>query len=77
TILYEDSLDIMAQVTWDDDVFITEVNMLTQNVMPQVYLDIIGEYYVSIDDKFIKFVVPDPETGSLSYNNGGKGAKSC
>jgi len=77
TILYEDSLDIMAQVTWDDDVFITEINMLTQNAMPQVYLDIIGEYYVGIDDEFIEFVVSDPETGSLSYNNGGKGAKSC
>jgi len=77
TILYEDSLDIMVQVTWDDDVFITEINMLTQNAMPQLYLDIIGEYYVSIDDEFIKFVVPDPETGPLSYNNREKGVKSC
>lgn len=77
TILHEDSLDIMAQVTWDDDVFITEINMLTENFMPQVYLDIIGEYYVGIDDEFIKFVVPDLETGSLSYNNREKGVKSC
>ena len=77
TILYEDSLDIMAQVTWDDDVFITEINMLTQNAMPQVYLDIIGEYYVGIDDEFIKFVVPDLESGSLSYNNREKGVKLC
>ncbi|HHD82650.1 MAG TPA: hypothetical protein ENK92_00925 [Bacteroidetes bacterium] len=77
TILYEDSLDVMAQVTWDDDVFITEINMLIENTMPQVYLEIIGEYYVGIDDEFIEFVVPDLETGSLSYNNGRKGAKSC
>ena len=77
TTIHEDSLDIMAQVTWDDDVFITEINMLTQNAMPQVYLDIIGEYYVGIDDEFIKFVVPDLETGSLSYNNRKKGVKSC
>ncbi len=77
TILYEDSLDVMAQVTWDDDVFITEINMLIENTMPQVYLEIIGEYYVGIDDEFIEFVVPDLETGSLSYNNGRKGTKSC
>ncbi len=77
TILYEDSLDIMAQVTWDDDVFITEINMLTQNAIPQVYLDIIGEYSVSIDDEFIKFVVPDFETNSLSYFQRRKGVKSC
>jgi len=77
TILYEDSLDIMAQVTWNDDVFITEINMLTQNVMPQVYLDIIGEYYLVIDDEFIKFVIPDFETDSLSYYQRKKGVKSC
>ena len=77
TILYEDSLDGMAQITWDDDVFITEINMLTQNVMPQVYLDIIGEYYVGIDDEFIKFIVPDFETDSLSYYQRKKGVKSC
>ena len=77
TILYEDSLDIMAQVTWDDDVFITEINMLTKNAMPQVYLDIIEEYYVSIDDEFIKFVVPDFETDPLSHYQRKKGVKSC
>ena len=77
TILYEDSLDIMAQVTWDDDVFITEINMLTQNAMPQVYIDIIEEYYVSIDDEFIKFVVPDFETDPLSHYQRKKGVKSC
>ena len=77
TILNEDSLDIMAQVTWDDDIFITEINTLTKNVMPQVYLDIIGEYYLSIDDEFIKFVVPDFETDSLSYYQKKKGVKSC
>jgi len=77
SILYEDSLDIMAQVTWDDDVFITEINMLTKNAMPQVYLDIIGEYYVGIDDEFIKFVVPDLETDYRSYYQRKKGVKSC
>jgi hypothetical protein len=77
TILYENSLDIMDQATWDDDVFITEINMLTQNAIPQVYLDIIGEYYVGIDDEFIKFVISDFETNSLSYYQKRKGVKSC
>ena len=77
TILHEDSLDIMAQVTWDDDVFITEINMLTKNAVPQVYLDIIGEHYVGIDDEFINFVVPVFETDSLSYYQRKKGVKSC
>jgi len=77
TIFYEDSPDIMAQVTWDDDVFITEINVLIQNTIPQVYLDIIGEYYLSVDDQLIKFVIPDFETDSLSYYQRKKGVKSC
>ena len=77
TILYENSLDIMDQATWDDDVFITEINMLSQNAIPQVYLDIIGEYYVGIDDEFIKFVISDFETNSLSYYQRRKGVKAC
>ena len=77
TILYEDSLDIMAQVTWEDDAFMTEIGILTENAMPQVYLDIIGEYYVGIDDEFIKFVVPDFETDPLSHYQRKKGVKSC
>ena len=72
TILYEDSLDIMDQVTWDDDIFITEINMLTKNVMPRVYLDIIGEYYEGIDDEFIKFVIPDVEQTPCLIIRGGK-----
>jgi len=77
TILYENSLDIMDRATWDDDVFITEINMLSQNAIPQVYLDIIGEYYLGIDDEFIKFVISDFETNSLSYYQRKKGVKSC
>jgi len=77
TILYEDSLDIMAQVSWEDDDFMAEISALAENVLPQVYLDIIGEYYVSIDDEFIKFVIPDFETDSLSYYQRKKGVKSC
>jgi len=51
--------------------------MLSQNAIPQVYLDIIGEYYVGIDDEFIKFVISDFETNSLSYYQRRKGVKSC
>ena len=77
TILYEDTLDIMAQVTWEDDAFMTEIDILTENAMPQVYLDIIGEYYVGIDDEFIQFVIPSIETNSLSQDSGRKGVKLC
>jgi len=77
TISDEDTLDIMAHTTWDDVAFITEINLLTQNAMPQVYLDIIEEYYTGIDDEFIRFIIPDFHTDSLSYYQRRKGVKAC
>ncbi|MBT8356590.1 MAG: hypothetical protein KJO61_02350 [Deltaproteobacteria bacterium] len=75
--LHQDSLDIITQISWKDDDFMTEISALTENVLPQVYLDIIEESYLSIDDQFIRSVVPSTETGSLSYNRKRKGVKSC
>jgi len=77
SIIIEDTFDIMTEISWEDDDFMTEISTLAENALPQVYLDIIGEYYLSIDDEFIKFVIPDIETDSLSYNNREKGVKSC
>jgi hypothetical protein len=77
TIIIEDSFDIMIEISWEDDDFMTEISALAENVLPQVYIDIIGESHLSLDDEFIIFVVPDPETDSLSYRQRRKGVKSC
>ncbi len=77
TIIIEDTFSIMTEISWEDDDFMTKISALTENVLPQVYLDIIGEYYLGIDDEFIKFVIPDFETDSLSYYQRKKGVKSC
>ncbi len=76
-IIIEDTFDIMTEISWKDDDFMREISTLAENALPQVYLDIIGEYYVGIDDEFIKFVIPDVETNSLSYYQRRKGVKSC
>ncbi len=75
--LHQDSLDIIAQISWEDDDFMAEVSALTENVLPQVYLDIIEESYLSIDDEFIKSVVPSIQTEPLSYDQERKGVKPC
>ena len=77
TILYENSLDIMVQISWEDDDFMAEINTLAENVLPQVYLDIIEEPYLRTEDKFIKSVVPSNETDFLSYEQERKGVKPC
>lgn len=77
SILDENSLDIIAQVSWEDDNFMAEISALAENVLSQVYLDIIEEPYLSTDDEFIKSVVPSTETDSLSYHQERKGVKPC
>ena len=57
-ILHEDSLDIIAQISCEDDDFMAEISALSENVLPQVYLDIIEESYLSVDAEFIKSVMP-------------------
>ncbi len=57
-ILHENSLDIIAQVSWEDDDFMTEISALTENALPLVYLDIIEETYLSVDAEFIRSVIP-------------------
>jgi len=76
-ILHEDSIDIITQVSWEDDDFMAEISALSENALPRVYLDIVAESYLSIDDEFIKSVVPSIETESLSYDQEGKGVKPC
>ncbi|MDY6792700.1 MAG: hypothetical protein SWH54_15670 [Thermodesulfobacteriota bacterium] len=73
----EDSLDIISQISWRDDNFMAEISALAENVLPQVYLDIIEESYLGTDDEFIKSVVPSTETDSLSYYQERKGVKPC
>lgn len=77
TIIIEDTFDIMTEISWEDDDFMTEISALAENALPQVYLDITGESYSSLDDEFIEFVVPSAETDSLSYDQERKGVKSC
>lgn len=57
-ILHENSLDIIAQVSWEDDDFMTEISALTENALPLVYLDIIEESYLSVDAEFIRSLIP-------------------
>jgi len=75
--LHEDSLDIITQISWVDDDFMAEISMLTENVIPDAYLDITGASYSYFEDEFIEFVVSPAGTGSLSYEQDMKGVKSC
>ena len=59
---------IAAWDTLDDERFMAEVQLLTENILPQVYLDIAGESDPGMDEAFIQFVVPSVEDDLLSYD---------
>ena len=60
--------------TIDPESWMTEVNELTENALPQVFLDIAGQIEPGLNDEFIDFVVPTEENdNSLGENSLPKG----
>ena len=55
----------------------TEINVLVENALPQVYLDIVADTSLNLDDDFIDFLIPDnggaPRISALAK----KGSISC
>ena len=48
----------------------TEINVLVENALPQVYLDIVADTDLKLDDDFIDFLIPtsedDPKISALA-----------
>ena len=56
----------------DDEKFMAEVRVLTENDLPQVYLDISEGLDAGHSEDFIDFVVPSLDRDSLSYDSGNR-----
>jgi hypothetical protein len=58
--------------------FMTEVDLLVNNVLPAVYLDISGESYLEVDEEFIDYMVPAAYEDVSRYDGGKtEGEKLC
>ncbi|UCH22416.1 MAG: hypothetical protein JSU83_04030 [Deltaproteobacteria bacterium] len=55
----------------------TEISILSENALPQVYLDIAVETESDSAEEFINFIAPIIENDSLTFVQGRKGAKLC
>jgi hypothetical protein len=51
----------LAQDMVEAERLMTEVNVLVENALPQVYLDIVGETNLNLDEDFIDFLIPTYE----------------
>jgi hypothetical protein len=58
----------------DPQTWMIEVNELSENALPQVFLDIAGQIEPGINDEFIEFIVPTEENdnslGEMSLSKG-------
>ena len=70
-------IDNLAQNMVEAERLMTEVNVLVENALPQVYLDIVGETNLNMDEDFIDFLIPNyegvPQISALVK----KGSKLC
>ena len=51
----------LAQDMVEVERLMTEINVLVENALPQVYLDIAGETNLNLDEDFIDFLIPTSE----------------
>lgn len=54
-----------------------EVSILSENALPQEYMDIAAETEPLIDEEFINFIAPVIEDDSLTFISGKKGVGLC
>ena len=67
----ETRLARLNQEILQDDRFMSEVTLLSQNALPLFWQDISEEPEPAFDDEFIEFVIPSPEDNLVSGNAGG------
>ena len=73
----EHGADMAAREKWEADLLMTEIGILVENALPQVYIDISVEYDSVLEEEFMQFFVPSINNDSLSLDPGRKGERLC
>ena len=67
----------LAQDMVEAERLMTQVNNLVENALPQVYLDIVGETSLNLDEDFIDFLIPTNDSAARISASAKKGSISC
>ena len=63
---------------WEDQHFMMEISMLSENALPQTFVDIYETAESDLDEEFYEFIIPLPDNNdSLSFDQGMKGDLRC
>ena len=67
----------LAQNMVEAERLMTEINVLVENALPQVYLDIVGDTSLNLDEDFIDFLIPTNEDAPRISALAKKGSILC
>jgi hypothetical protein len=67
----------LAQDMVEAERLMTEINVLVENALPQVYMDIVGETNLNLDEDFIDFLIPTNEGAARISALAKKGSILC
>ncbi|MCK5202848.1 MAG: hypothetical protein KAR15_03210, partial [Desulfobacterales bacterium] len=71
------SIGNLAQDMVEAERLMTQVNILVENALPQVYLDIVGETSLNLDEEFMDFLIPTNESAARISASAKKGSILC
>jgi len=71
------SIGNLAQDMVEAERLMTQVNILVENALPQVYLDIVGETSLNLDEEFMDFLIPVNESAARTSALAKKGSILC
>ena len=67
----------LAQDMVEAERLMTQVNILVENALPQVYLDIVGETSLNLDEDFMDFLIPTNDSAARISASVKKGSILC
>jgi predicted anti-sigma-YlaC factor YlaD len=71
------SIGNLTQDMVEAERLMTQVNILVENALPQVYLDIVGETSLNLDEDFMDFLIPTNESAARIPASAKKGSILC
>lgn len=71
------SVGNLAQNMVEAERLMMEIDVLVENALPQVYLDIIGETNLNLDQDFLDFLIPTTDDANRISALAKKGPKLC
>lgn len=71
------SIGNLAQNMVEAERLMMEIDVLVENALPQVYLDIVGETNLNLDQDFLDFLIPTSDDAPRISASAKKGSKLC